>query len=55
MKLDGVITEFCDIFAPISQILRKQALENGLIYVPSDEDNKEKNNLRKPQPLMAIE
>lgn len=25
MKLDGVITEFCDIYAPVAQILRKQA------------------------------
>lgn len=25
MKLDGIITEFCDIYAPIAQILRKQA------------------------------
>lgn len=24
MKLDGVITEFCDVYAPVAQILRKQ-------------------------------
>lgn len=24
MKLDGVITEFCDVYAPVSQLLRKQ-------------------------------
>lgn len=25
MKLDGVITEFCDVYSPISQIFRTQA------------------------------
>lgn len=25
MKLDGVITEFCDVYAPVAQILRKQS------------------------------
>lgn len=34
MKLDGVITEFCDIYAPISQILRSKTLErNDLIVI----------------------
>jgi hypothetical protein len=29
MKLDGVITEFCDIYSPISQILKNTtALSN---------------------------
>jgi glycerophosphoryl diester phosphodiesterase len=27
MNLDGIITEFCDIYAPIAQLLRKQANE----------------------------
>lgn len=25
MKLDGVITEFCDIYAPVSQLLKSAA------------------------------
>lgn len=24
MKLDGVITEFCDVYAPVSQLLKIQ-------------------------------
>lgn len=27
LKLDGVITEFCDIYAPISQLLRSGVQE----------------------------
>ncbi len=29
MKLDGVITEFCDVYAPVSQLLRTQAMEDA--------------------------
>jgi hypothetical protein len=25
MKLDGVITEFCDVYAPVSQLFKAQA------------------------------
>ena len=28
MKLDGVITEFCDIFSPISQMLKTNSTSN---------------------------
>lgn len=53
MKLDGVITEFCDVYAPIAQILRKQAQENGLLYA-TNEDKIDKNNLRKPKPIVTF-
>jgi hypothetical protein len=33
MKLDGVITEFCDIYAPISQMLKNKALEHNDMIV----------------------
>lgn len=25
MKLDGIITEFCDIYAPVAQLLKDEA------------------------------
>lgn len=33
MKLDGVITEFCDIYAPISQMLKNKTLERSDVVV----------------------
>lgn len=27
MKIDGVITEFCDVYAPVAQLLRAAQLE----------------------------
>ena len=29
LELDGVITEFCDIYAPIAQLLKKKTNERG--------------------------
>ena len=38
MKLDGVITEFCDIYAPISQIY-KEAKPSIKIHKLTSEEN----------------
>lgn len=27
MKIDGVITEFCDVYAPVSQMLRNMTIQ----------------------------
>ena len=43
MKLDGVITEFCDVYAPVSQILRKQSQEEQERLILQKMNNK---NLR---------